>query len=177
MIKKLFIYLIIVVFVGITVWFLVDKARKISNEADLINLAINKPVTPSPTATEKMTNDNNNKWIILDNGLKILDVQIGYGREARPGDTIAAHYSGTLENGNKFDSSYDRGEPFMFVLGAGNVISGWDIGIAGMKVGGKRELIIPPALGYGDKTMGGGIIPANSTLLFDIELIGVMDAK
>ena len=173
MIKKLFIYLIIVVFVGITVWFLVDKARKISNEADLINLAINKPVTPSPTATEKMTNDNNNKWIILDNGLKILDVQIGYGREARPGDTIAAHYSGTLENGNKFDSSYDRNQPFSFTIGTGSVIQGWEQGIPGMKEGGKRKLTIPAELGYGDRVAGGGAIPANSTLIFEVELLNV----
>lgn len=179
MIKKLVTYLIIVVFVGLTIWFLVDKSRRVSNDADLINLAIGKSTTPTPTATdtEKMINDSNDNFVTLDNGLKILDVRIGYGREARPGDTIAAHYSGTLENGNKFDSSYDRADPFVFVLGAGKVIPGWDIGIAGMKVGGKRKLIIPPDLAYGDKEMGGGIIPANSTLLFDIELVAVQDAQ
>lgn len=104
--------------------------------------------------------------------LKITDQQIGDGVEAVAGKSVAVHYTGTLEDGSKFDSSRDRGEPFRFALGSGSVIQGWDQGVAGMKVGGKRRLEIPPELGYG----AGGfppVIPPNATLFFDIELLGV----
>ena len=105
--------------------------------------------------------------------LKIEDLTVGTGAEAVNGKTVTVNYSGTLTNGTKFDSSYDRGAPFQFVLGAGQVIQGWELGVAGMKVGGKRKLIIPPALGYGDRNIGNGLIPPNSTLIFEVELLGV----
>ncbi len=109
-------------------------------------------------------------------GLTIADTQVGTGAEARPGNTCVMHYTGWLyENGAKgakFDSSLDRGEPFEFGLGQGQVIKGWDEGVAGMKVGGKRTLIIPPQLGYGSRGAG-GVVPPNATLLFDVELLGV----
>jgi FKBP-type peptidyl-prolyl cis-trans isomerase len=104
--------------------------------------------------------------------LQIEDLQVGTGTEAKAGQSVSVHYTGTLTNGKKFDSSRDRNEPFDFQLGAGMVIKGWDQGVAGMKVGGRRKLTIPPELGYGP--MGyPPVIPPNSTLIFDIELIEV----
>lgn len=104
--------------------------------------------------------------------LVIEDLVVGTGATAAAGDTVSAHYVGTLTNGTKFDSSYDRGQPYSFVLGAGRVIAGWDQGVPGMKVGGKRRLTIPPSLGYGSQAYGP--IPANSTLIFDIELVSIV---
>jgi peptidylprolyl isomerase len=104
--------------------------------------------------------------------LEITDTQLGNGAEATAGKNVSVHYTGRLTNGSKFDSSLDRGRPFTFKLGAGMVIQGWDQGVAGMKVGGKRTLTIPPELGYG----AGGfppVIPPNSTLVFDVELLDV----
>ncbi len=104
--------------------------------------------------------------------LQIEELQVGTGAEAKSGQSVSVHYTGTLTNGKKFDSSRDRNAPFDFQLGAGMVIKGWDQGVAGMKVGGRRKLTIPPELGYG----AGGyppVIPPNSTLIFDIELIEV----
>jgi FKBP-type peptidyl-prolyl cis-trans isomerase len=103
--------------------------------------------------------------------LKIKDIEVGKGSEAVSGKTVSVHYTGWLTNGTKFDSSKDRGQPFSFKLGAGQVIKGWDQGVAGMKVGGKRELTIPPTMGYGDRNVGP--IPAGSTLKFEVELLGV----
>jgi FKBP-type peptidyl-prolyl cis-trans isomerase len=104
--------------------------------------------------------------------LKIEDLQVGTGDEAQKGKTVSVHYTGWLENGTKFDSSHDRRQPFSFPLGAGHVIRGWDEGVAGMKVGGKRKLTIPPDLGYGARGAG-GVIPPNATLIFEVELLGV----
>lgn len=103
--------------------------------------------------------------------LKIEDVATGSGEEAVEGKEVTVHYTGTLTDGKKFDSSHDRNEPFTFRLGAGMVIPGWEQGIKGMKVGGKRKLVIPPDLGYG--ASGNGSIPGNSTLTFEIELVDV----
>lgn len=111
------------------------------------------------------------KEITTKDGLKYTDVTLGAGAVAVSGKDVTVHYTGTFTNGNKFDSSVDRGEPFTFVLGAGQVIKGWDLGVAGMKVGGKRQLTIPATLGYGPDNYGP--IPGNSTLLFDVELLGV----
>ena len=109
-------------------------------------------------------------------GLQITDVKPGTGAEARKGATVTVHYTGWLYNdgqqGATFDSSRDRGDPFQFPLGAGMVIKGWDEGVAGMKVGGQRTLIIPPEMGYGARGAG-GVIPPNATLKFDVELLGV----
>ncbi|PIU03791.1 peptidylprolyl isomerase [Candidatus Shapirobacteria bacterium CG08_land_8_20_14_0_20_39_18] len=100
------------------------------------------------------------------------DLVMGTGTEAVNGKTVTVNYLGTLENGTKFDSSYDRGTPFAFQLGAGEVIKGWDQGVAGMKVGGKRRLTIPSELGYGSAGAG-GVIPPNATLIFEVELLKV----
>ncbi|HEU0053065.1 MAG TPA: FKBP-type peptidyl-prolyl cis-trans isomerase [Longimicrobium sp.] len=105
-------------------------------------------------------------------GLQYRDDVVGTGAEAKSGHHVLVHYTGTLTDGKKFDSSRDRDQPFHFALGAGQVIRGWDEGVAGMKVGGKRHLVIPPELGYGPRAVG-GVIPANSTLVFDVELLDV----
>lgn len=105
-------------------------------------------------------------------GLQYKDVTVGSGTEAKEGDTVSVHYTGWLTDGTKFDSSVDRGQPFSFPLGAGSVIPGWDEGVAGMKEGGKRILVIPSNLGYG--TSGApGVIPPNATLIFEVELLDV----
>ena len=108
----------------------------------------------------------------LPNGLKYADLQPGSGAEARKGQNVTVHYSGWLTDGTAFDSSLNRGEPFVFPLGGGRVIRGWDEGVAGMKVGGKRQLVIPPELGYGARGAG-GVIPPNATLVFEVDLLDV----
>ena len=105
-------------------------------------------------------------------GLLIEDLVVGNGDAAGAGQRVSVHYTGWLTNGNKFDSSKDRGQPFMFSLGRGEVIRGWDEGVSGMKLGGKRKLTIPPDLGYGARGAG-GVIPPNATLLFEVELLAV----
>jgi FKBP-type peptidyl-prolyl cis-trans isomerase len=105
-------------------------------------------------------------------GLQYWNIVVGTGATATAGKTVKVHYTGWLTDGKKFDSSVDRGQPFEFPLGAGRVIKGWDEGVAGMKVGGKRQLRIPPELGYGGRGAG-GVIPPNATLIFDVELIDV----
>lgn len=117
-----------------------------------------------------------NQVIEMPNGLKYTNTKTGDGATATAGHKVSVHYTGWLFNngtkGAKFDSSVDRGQPFQFTLGAHQVIAGWDEGVAGMRVGGKRTLIIPPELGYGARGAGGAI-PPNATLMFDVELLGV----
>jgi FKBP-type peptidyl-prolyl cis-trans isomerase len=110
--------------------------------------------------------------VTMPDGLQYTDDQIGTGAEATTGKTAVVHYTGWLMDGTKFDSSVDRNQPFSFPLGAGQVIKGWDEGVVGMKVGGKRTLIIPPALGYGARGAG-GVIPPNATLKFEVQLLDV----
>src|SRR3989338_9553391 len=102
---------------------------------------------------------------------KVEDVVVGTGAEAKNGNTVSVHYTGTFTDGKKFDSSLDRGEPFSFTLGAGEVVQGWEQGILGMRVGEKRKLIIPPGLAYGEK--GIGVIPPNAVLIFEVELLEI----
>jgi peptidylprolyl isomerase len=108
----------------------------------------------------------------MPSGLKYTDMVVGTGPSPQPGQVAVVHYTGWLKDGTKFDSSLDRGQPFTFPIGRGAVIQGWDEGVATMKVGGKRKLIIPPALGYGDRGAG-GVIPPGAELTFDVELLGV----
>jgi FKBP-type peptidyl-prolyl cis-trans isomerase len=119
-----------------------------------------------------MSAESSQNEITTGSGLRYVELQEGQGTEAKSGQTVAVHYTGWLENGTKFDSSHDRRAPFSFRLGAGQVIRGWDEGVAGMKVGGKRKLIIPADLGYGPRGAG-GVIPPNATLIFDVELLEV----
>jgi len=147
--SKAGVYLIILVFiVPIIILLLLGKVSK-------------QTPTPSATITESKMEE-----------LKIEEMVVGTGDEAVNGKKVTVNYSGTLINGTKFDSSYDRGVLFSFNLGAGEVIKGWDQGVTGMKVGGKRKLTIPSSLGYG-VTGAGGVIPPNATLIFEVELLKV----
>ncbi|MEI7555618.1 MAG: FKBP-type peptidyl-prolyl cis-trans isomerase [Chloroflexota bacterium] len=119
---------------------------------------------PAGTATPELTKSAT--------GLKYYDTVVGSGAQPKVGQSVSVHYSGYLTNGTKFDSSVDRGQPFKFVLGVGQVIKGWDEGVATMKVGGKRRLLIPPSLGYGAQGAGTSI-PPNAELIFDVELLAV----
>mgnify|MGYP001592951766 FL=1 len=123
------------------------------------NIINNGPVTSQPTIMNKQ-------------GVQIEILKEGAGAVAKNDDIVSVHYTGTLENGTKFDSSVDRGVPFEFTLGAGQVILGWDIGVEGMKVGEKRKLTIPSLLAYGERGAG-GVIPPNATLIFEVELLGI----
>jgi FKBP-type peptidyl-prolyl cis-trans isomerase len=132
-------------------------------------LAVSAPAGRSDAADNQVTE--------MPDGLKYTDTKTGDGTVAKSGSKVSVHYTGWLSDngakGKKFDSSVDRGQPFQFTLGAKQVIAGWDEGVAGMKVGGKRTLIIPPELGYGEGGGGGGVIPPNATLIFDVELLQV----
>lgn len=125
--------------------------------------------TPAPTVT---TLQEASELTTTESGLQYRDLVIGTGEDARIGATAVVHYTGWLEDGTKFDSSVDRGQTFDFVIGQGQVIKGWDEGVGSMKVGGKRELIIPPDLAYGDRGAG-SVIPPGATLKFEVELIGL----
>ena len=131
-------------------------------------LAVSTPVGRSDAADNQVTE--------MPDGLKYTDTKTGDGATAKAGNKVSVHYTGWLSDngakGNKFDSSVDRGQPFQFTLGAKQVIAGWDEGVAGMKVGGKRTLTIPPELGYGARGAAGAI-PPNATLIFDVELLQV----
>ena len=143
------------------------KPTNVSNN----NLFELDPSDPNPilfAMAEETQSDTSSRT--TESGLKIIDLVLGEGDEAESGQTVTVNYTGTLENGEQFDTSYGR-SPFSFPLGGGRVIKGWDEGVAGMKVGGKRKLIIPPELGYGSRNMGP--IPANSTLIFEVELLKV----
>jgi FKBP-type peptidyl-prolyl cis-trans isomerase FkpA len=110
--------------------------------------------------------------VVLKSGLKYIDVEVGEGPAAVSGREVTVHYTGTFPDGKKFDSSVDRNEPFVFKLGAGHVIKGWDEGVAGMRIGGRRKLVVPAELGYG-KRGAGGVIPPDALLYFEVELLGV----
>ncbi|MEB3355474.1 MAG: FKBP-type peptidyl-prolyl cis-trans isomerase [Synechococcales bacterium] len=139
----------------------------------------NPDPTPELTLAQATGPDDTNpassespEVVTTPSGLQYIDLVEGDGATPRSGQTVFVHYTGTLEDGTKFDSSRDRNQPFSFRLGAGRVIRGWDEGIATMKVGGRRQLIIPPELGYGARGAG-GVIPPNATLIFDVELLRI----
>ncbi|MCU0426006.1 MAG: FKBP-type peptidyl-prolyl cis-trans isomerase [Candidatus Kapabacteria bacterium] len=127
-----------------------------------------------PTISQNLPFNTSPKMetITTSSGLQYIDTEIGTGASPERGQRVTVHYTGTLENGMKFDSSLDRNEPFAFKIGIGQVIEGWDEGVATMKIGGKRRLIIPGNLGYGRQGVP-GLIPANATLIFDVELLKI----
>jgi FKBP-type peptidyl-prolyl cis-trans isomerase len=127
-----------------------------------------RPNTKAPT---KVTGDG----VKTESGLQYWDIVVGTGKVAKEGDGVRVHYTGWLTSGKKFDSSVDAGRPFTFVLGNGEVIKGWDEGVAGMKIGGKRQLHIPPDLGYGENGTPDGTIPPNSALIFEVQLLSIQE--
>ncbi|MCE9628005.1 MAG: FKBP-type peptidyl-prolyl cis-trans isomerase [Candidatus Eisenbacteria bacterium] len=128
--------------------------------------------TTTPAAGDAAAPATGGKVHKLASGLQYEDMVVGSGKMADPGMNVSVHYTGWLTDGTKFDSSVDRGQPFQFQLGAGQVIRGWDEGVKGMRIGGKRKLTIPPDMGYGANGTG-GVIPPNATLVFDVELLDV----
>ena len=158
-----------------------DPVVPVENQPQTPPPAVSPAAGGSPAAAaagvkpfDKSDFKGSGKVVKTASGLKYEDMTPGTGTPAKAGDQVGVWYTGTLENGTKFDSSRDRNEPFKFALGAGQVIKGWDEGVAGMKVGGRRKLTIPPDLGYG--AGGQGPIPANSTLIFDVEVASIEPA-
>ncbi|MCE2674188.1 MAG: FKBP-type peptidyl-prolyl cis-trans isomerase [Microcystis aeruginosa K13-05] len=141
-----------------------EKTNAIAAEID--------PPAITQTINKEIISMDLDQAVTTDSGLKYIDIVEGTGESPQKGQKVTVHYTGTLTDGKKFDSSKDRNQPFTFTIGVGQVIKGWDEGVASMKVGGQRTLIIPPELGYGARGAG-GVIPANATLLFDVELLGV----
>jgi FKBP-type peptidyl-prolyl cis-trans isomerase len=164
MTKSVFIFFILIIAIGATGWALYLKGGG-ETDLDVLN------ATESPMPEEEQQEGES---VTLDNGLEYQELVLGDGPEVAAGQVAEVHYTGWLTDGTKFDSSVDRGETFKFPVGAGMVIQGWDIGVQGMKVGGKRKLTIPSDLAYGDRGAG-GVIPPGATLVFEVELISIIE--
>lgn len=160
--KIIVILILAVVVLGLCFWFWQTKNNQ-NQEVELFN----------SQNQEAALFNNQNQNQNMNQNLKIEVLKEGSGEVAKSGDTVTVDYVGTLEDGTKFDSSIDKGTPFTFVLGVGRVIQGWDLGVAGMKIGEKRRLTIPSELAYGETGTPGGPIPPNATLIFEVELLGI----
>ena len=167
MTKSVFIFFILIIAIGVTGWALYLKG---GGETDMEVLTASE--SPMP---EEETQELNNAAEVMTHeaGFQYQDLQVGDGVEIQSGQSAVVHYTGWLEDGTKFDSSLDRGEPAVFPIGVGAVIKGWDLGVVGMKVGGTRRLTLPPELAYGDRGTG-GVIPPGATLVFQIQLLDVL---
>lgn len=143
-----------------------------AQESTQVARQVNPPPTSEPSSGIPLVAGDT---ITTASGLKYIEVTAGQGANPTPGQLVGAHYTGWLTNGTKFDSSRDSGMPIQFPIGRGNVIKGWDEGLASMKVGGRRMLIIPPVLAYGDRGTPGGPIPPGAILVFDVELVSAVD--
>ena len=143
-------------------------ATQVAQAADL--MLEEEAVTAEDTAEESSATEES--FVTTESGLQYTDLTEGTGAMPQRGQRVTVHYTGTLEDGTKFDSSRDRNRPFSFTIGVGQVIKGWDEGVASMRVGGRRQLTIPPELGYGARGAG-GVIPPNATLIFDVELLRI----
>lgn len=152
-------WVVLVVLVGVLVYAIMNVGKP---GGEIIK-NLTEPPTKEDQKTMEITPQPGDEKLIK------KDIVVGTGAEVKAGDTVTVHYTGTFKDGTKFDSSLDRNQPFSFTVGSGEVIRGWEIGILGMKIGGKRELVVPPELGYGDKDYQ--TIPGNSTLYFTIELL------
>ncbi len=144
----------------------------IAEEISVPSAAIQVAENISTQETKDIMDLDLSKAVTEDSGLKYIDQKVGEGKSPMEAEMVTVHYTGRLTNGEVFDSSVERDKPFSFVIGVGQVIKGWDEGVASMKVGGKRTLIIPPELGYGSRGAG-GVIPPNATLIFDVELLSI----
>lgn len=148
----------------------IQVAQSSTNADELAPTA--EPSLDTPMTENAENAENAENTVTTDSGLQYIDLVEGTGAIPQTGQTVQVHYTGTLEDGTKFDSSRDRNRPFSFRIGVGQVIRGWDEGVASMRVGGRRQLIIPPDLGYGARGAG-GVIPPNATLIFDVELLRI----
>jgi hypothetical protein len=193
MIKSVFVFAFAVLLAGATIWLVYDRTRSdgVASVASMFPVQTDSP-TPTPSVGDVALQDVKNilrasnspepqetQYPVqtLEAGMKLQDIKIGTGQEAQAGMAVAVHYTGRLADGSVFDSSIERKQPFEFILGSGMVIRGWDLGVVGMRVGGKRSLLIPPSLAYGQQGAGGGAIPPNAILLFDVELLAVQSVK
>jgi FKBP-type peptidyl-prolyl cis-trans isomerase len=156
---------VVILMIAIGCGFSVSQTAPAKKPTKLVN------ARPNTKAPSKVTGDG----VKTESGLQYWDIVVGTGAVAKEGDRVRVHYTGWLTTGKKFDSSLDFGRPFTFALGNGEVIRGWDEGIAGMKVGGKRQLHIPSGLGYGEGGSPDGTIPSNAALIFDVQLLSVQE--